>query len=334
MKMPNPCGGRPCEEAIATFEAAVRERPADALGHYQLGLCYSGSCRVHSQVSPEMATAYLWRALALAGAGEFLRASILDALGNTLIRCPDRPRDAALRDAIACHGEAAAMYRAIGNPGDWARTQFNLGNSCCELSEATGEDHWQEAVCHYEKSLEVRTRKENSERYAAVLENLGTAYRRLPGEAAGANVRKSIECYHRALRVCRRSANPARNAALQNNIGNAYLSLPQEDEPAAARNARRALRCFARALRIQSADKRSRAYGITQYNRAQAFFRLARSSPRRNIRFAVTCLEEAGAAFQACHEQRYVRLIQTQLEPFRRGSEPACEHGRRNVQRS
>lgn len=309
------CAGRLCEDVISAIEEAVRRRPDDFRGPYQLGLCYSGACRTHSLTSPEMAVAYLRRALSLLGprAGSN-RAGILDALGNTLVRCIEMPREEVLRDAIGCHREAAEIYRSLGRSNDWARMNFNLGNSCCELSETSGEDHWQEAVSHYEKSLEVRSRRRDSERYAAVLENLGTAYRRLPGGLAGSNVRKSIECYRRALRVCPCAVHPSRNAALQNNIGNAYLSLPEKDSPAADRNARRALRCYTKALRIQGADKHSCAYGITQYNRAQAFLRLARGSPRRNAGMAVNCLEEAYAAFESRGEGRYVQLVRMLLE--------------------
>ena len=100
----------------------------------------------------------------------------------------------------------------------------------------------------------------------------------------------------------------------QNNLGNAYLSLPETDEKTIARNARRALHHFDRALRIQCRDKSSRAYGITQYNRAQAHYRLAQTSPGGNPKVAVTCLEEALAAFQSCGEDRYTQLVRAQLE--------------------
>ncbi len=312
------CGAARCEEVIAALEEAIRRQPADALRLYQLGLCYGGGCRAHSLTSPLMAAEYLKRALNQASAGGLLRASILDALGNTRIRCGDRQRDAALRDAIACHTEASGIYRAAGNFDDWARTQFNLGNSCCELSEATGEDHWGEAVSHYEKALEVRTRKRDPERYAAVLENLGTAYRRLPGTASAENVKKAIACYRLALRACPQATHPARNAALENNLGNAFLSMPATAGVAAGRNARLALWHFNHALRIQAAGKHECAYGITQYNRAQAYLRLA-GSRGRNAEAALDCLEDAYAVFDQCGERRYAELAKKQLAQIGRG---------------
>lgn len=316
------CAAKRCEEAIHALESDLNSCPADALLCYTLGFCYSGGCRAHTLVSPEMASAYLRRALILAGQAAFLRASILDTLANTLVRCTDRPKAAALRDAIACHTEAAALFRAAGNSHDCARAQFNLGNSCCELSEATGEDHWREAVGHYESALQVRTRKQDPLGYAAVLENLGTAYRRLSSDG----VYRAIQCYRRALRVCPRAAYPARNAALENNLGNALLSLTAANSADAGRNARRALRHFNRALDILAGGSRNCTYAITQYNRAQAYLRLA-GQHSRAAGTAVDCLEDAFTVFQACGEQNYASLIRSQLERIGGG---ACEHGSRH----
>jgi tetratricopeptide (TPR) repeat protein len=215
--------------------------------------------------------------------------------------------------AIECHIDAADIYRSLGMSGDWGRAQFNLGNSYCDLSEMGGEDHWQEAVSRYEASLCVRTREKDPGRHAAVLENLGSAYRRIV-DSTGGNVRKSIKCYQRALRIYTAATHPDKSAALENNLGNAYLSLLEKDEKTRVRNARRALRHFDRALRIQSRDRCSPVYGITQYNRAQAHYRLAQASPGGNPKVAVTCLEEALAAFQSCGEEHYTALVRAQLE--------------------
>jgi len=310
------CAGRHCEEAIDLLECAVRAQPGDLSLHYSLGLCYSGACGVsHPLICPDLAIPYLRRALGFAGKDAAIaRAAILDALGTALVRSRDVPRAAAAGTAVECFREAARIYEKCARPDDWARTLFNLGNTLCDLAEFTGEDRWREAVSCYEESLRVRTREKDPERYAATLENLGSAYRRLPGGGAGGNVRKSIRCYQRALRIYAPATHPDQSAALQNNLGNAYLSLPNPDEKTIARNARRALLHFDRALRIQCRDKRNRAYGITQYNRAQAYCRLAQASPGGTSRVAVACLEEACAVFQSCGEDRYMQLARARLE--------------------
>jgi tetratricopeptide (TPR) repeat protein len=310
------CDARNCESAINLIEAEVRAQPCNPSLYYSLGLCYSGACGFsHPLICQDLAICYLRRALSLLKEDRGMgRATTLDALGTALVRGRDAPSAAAATAAIDCYREAARIYEKCGRLDDRARTLFNLANTNCELSEITGEDHWREAVYQYEESLQVRTLEKDPERHAAVLENLGSAYRRLSAGDPGENVTKSIRCYQRALRIYAPATHPDKSAGLHNNIGNAYLSLPQTDEKTTARNALRALHHFDRALRIQSRDKSSRAYGITQYNRSEAHHRLAQIAAAGNPKAAVTCLEEALSAFQSCGDDRYARLVRSQLK--------------------
>ena len=264
------CADVRCEEAIELLERAVWEQSGNYNIYFKLGLCYSGGCRRHTLTSAEIATAYLRQALRLLGpGGGVARAAILDALGNTLASTAGGARVEALREAIGHQEEAACIYSTSGEPDDWARAEFNLGNSCCELAEAADESrYWREAVAHYEEALRVRTREKNPARHAALLENLGSAHRRL-------DARCSIGYYRRALQIYHHLSDPARHAAIENNIGNAYLALPETDPRTALRNVTRALRHFDRALRIKG------QCAITEKNRAQAFSRLARLSPKQ-----------------------------------------------------
>jgi tetratricopeptide (TPR) repeat protein len=115
--------------------------------------------------------------------------------------------------AIDSHREAAQLYESFGLTDDCARLHFNLANSCCELSDLTGADRWQETVLHYEQSLRVRTRWADPERYTITLENLGTAYRRLPA-ADGSNLKNSIKCCRQAMHIYAAAAYPDKNASL------------------------------------------------------------------------------------------------------------------------
>ncbi|MDR3698282.1 MAG: hypothetical protein P4L56_01525 [Candidatus Sulfopaludibacter sp.] len=291
------CALGDCEASIAVLEQSVCRQPHNYALHYKLGVCYGGLCRSHPLVHPDTAAAYLRQALRLVPEPTGVRAAILDQLAGTLLRIPG---DTALREAIDCHLEAARLYRTLGMAEDWSRTEYNLGNSCCDLSERTAEEHWREAIAHYLTSLEIQTREKHAARDAAVLINLGTAYRRVH------NLDLCINCYRRALRFQATRSNPEKRATLENNLGNAILSLPEPDERTAARNARRALRHFDRALR----DSRGRALAIAQYNRAQAYLRL---DPRQ----AVECLQSAEAAFQSCGDDRCTQLVHSQLQLIR-----------------
>jgi len=266
------CAAGKCEESINLLERAVQSRPSDFRLHYRLGQCYSGCCRPHPLVHPDMAVPFLRQALRLLGSDTGVaRAAVLEQLGNTLIERVELPA------AIDCHLAAAEIYRSLDMLEDWARVEFNLGNSYCELSEATAEDYWQEAISDYEKSLQVRTLKKDPGKHAAILENLGTAFRHLPGQEA-----KSIQCYRRALRIYTPAANAGKCAALHNNLGNAFLALPATEAEAISRNARRALRHFDRALDLLSDQPQISAYGIAQHNRGQAQKRMARALDRRS----------------------------------------------------
>ncbi len=309
------CAEGRCADAVHLLEKAVQNRPGDFALYYRLGICHAGACRPHQEVHPDLAAQYFRQALRLSGDNaDLTRAVILDALGDVLRRSRTVTAVTALQASIDCLREAAAIYRSLGMPGELARTQFNLGNCFCDVSEIAGEDRWHEAVGHYEEALRVRTRDHDPERHAALLENLGSAYRRLSSGGPGDNVKQSIRCYQRALRICP----PCRSAALHCNLGNAYLSLPGTGEGSAARNARRALRHFDRALGLQSRDPGSRAYGITQYNRALAFHRLQPGSPGAAPEGALACLEKAVAAFESCGEVRYMQLARAQLDRIAR----------------
>jgi tetratricopeptide (TPR) repeat protein len=313
------CSAGRCVEAIELLEQAARLWPGHFELHYTLGICYSGSCRPHAQTSPEMAASYLREALRLLGGGEpAIRAAMLEQLGNAMLHSRAAPREAALRSAIDTHLEAAAIFNALSSRDDAGRIHFNLGNSWCELSEITGEDFWQQSVFHYEAALAVRTRERDPERHAAVLENLGTAYRRLTTGDPGRNVMTCIGCYRRALWVYARRQQPEKSAALQNNLGNAFLSLPAPDSSTMARNARLGLRHLDRALRIRASNQSSRDYAVTQFNRAQAYFRLARAGEASQLEAAAKCLEQAYVTFQQLGDERYSRIVQSQLAGLRR----------------
>jgi len=224
------CAAGNCRESIERMEEDVRHHPGDFRLHYKLGICYSGCCKSHPLVHPEMAVPYLRQALQLLPANPGVaRAAVLDQIGNALIERAKREGAESLCAAIETHRSAAEAFLKLRRIDDWARVQFNLGNSYCELSDVSGEDHWEEAVEAYRKALLVRTRHKDPEQHAMVLENLGTAYRHL------ADVSNALRCFRASLHVHTAAAHPEKCAALHNNLGNLYLSIPD----ATVRNSRR-----------------------------------------------------------------------------------------------
>jgi tetratricopeptide (TPR) repeat protein len=93
----------------------------------------------------------------------------------------------------------------------------------------------------------LTTSKRTPENRALIQNNLGIAYRDLPGEDRGNNFRRAIACYEAALQVQTREAFPVKWAMIQNNLGSAYGSLPGGDR---GDNLRRAIACYEAALEI------------------------------------------------------------------------------------
>lgn len=317
-KMIGLCEAARCEEAIAVLEEMVRLEPRSYDLQYQLGVCYSGLCRKHSLIQPDIAVEHYRSALVL---GKFpvdslARADILSGLGNglrlsTLLECGER-----LHGAIDCHRVAASIYLNRGAADRWAEEQYNLGNAWCEVCEAEYPAKWNRAIGHYRSALEFHTREKDPERFASTMQNLGTAYRELPTGDRGKNVRRAIACYHTALRVFTLAAHPEKNAALHNNLGNAYLTLPETNGDGCSRNVLRALRHFRAALRVRTRGEHPCDYGITRFNQGAAFLQLAtcNSDRRACLERAAACYHEAEDCCESCGNSDYSEFARRRRE--------------------
>jgi len=326
------CTNHRCEEAVDLLERAVRKQPANSELLYRLGICYSGGCRQNSLTNPDLAVEYLRRALSLTASSKdpLFCAGILDALGNAYVYSRHLPRIARLVAALDCHRTASALYKSRNQLDDWAREEYNQGNAWCELPEEEYRDKWQQAILHYEQALQVRTRDKNPLRYAATLQNLGTAYRQLKSGDQIANVLKAADCYRCALQVFDLSAFPAQHAALSNNLGNAFLTLAMADEKIKRRCARRALKHLDRALRVRTRAKNPADYAVTQYNRGQAFLLLATEDSDDGYVKAAACFQEAHDCFLLCGQAKSAKSARQQIQRIRLMA--ANQHARANLQ--
>jgi tetratricopeptide (TPR) repeat protein len=274
-------------------------RPADPDIHYQLGFCYTGGCRAHSLLDPEIAIFHYRRALSLSASENTLaRAMVLGALGNAYLSAP-RHAGPRLLTAIHCYEEASEIYDRAGRLDAWAREQFNLGNAWCEMPEGEFLEKWERAIEHYKRALSIRTQQRDAKHYVATLQNLGTAYRELKTGDSSGNIRRTIECYHHAIRALPRSAPNGKRADLHHNLGNAYLTLAWKGIDG-ARNLRRAIRHLDRALVARTRSQCRFDYAATQFSRGQAYLQqaLVCGGDRAAKGQARVCLEEARDNFR------------------------------------
>lgn len=312
------CGAQRCEEAISLLESAFAEQPCNAELCHQIGICYSGACRRHSLENLPMAAAYFERALELVPprGSRATRARYLDSLGNA------RRAGRQAGKALPLLEEAARIYQELAMEEDWARTEYNLGNVCCELAGAGDASLWEQAVRHYANALHVRTERNDPARFVATAQNLGTAYRELPSGDRGANLRQAIGCYSAAFRACVALHWEGRCADLHNNLGNAYLHLP-DTATSPCKNVRRALRHYALALRFRNKDSRPHEYAVTQFNRGQGYLLLACCDSGPSLRRASQCFHEALDGFLSSGDDLNARLASRRLEALDQISLPA-----------
>jgi tetratricopeptide (TPR) repeat protein len=270
-------------------------------------------------VSLPLSIAYFERALGLVRTGgpEAVRAKYLDSLGNA--RLADHHPAA----AVPPLEEAARIYQNRGLREDWARTEYNLGNVCCELAETGAPSMWEKAVRHYLSALRVRTEKSDAMRFAATVQNLGTAYRELPSGNRAANLRKAIGCYCAAFRVYTGAHMADKCADLHNNLGNAYLNLPDPPE-ASCKNIRRALRHYALALRVRTKIDRPHDYAVTQFNCGQGYLLLAACGSSESVQPAATCFRESLDVFLLCGDGTNTEMVAHRLEALDRVSSTAA----------
>jgi tetratricopeptide (TPR) repeat protein len=321
------CTKHRCKEAVDLLEEAVRLQPANSELHYRLGICHSGGCPHTSMTNPDLAVEYLRHALSLTACSNdpLICAGILDALGNSYAYSRQLPKKVRLEAALECHRTAAELYFSRNQLDDWAREEYNQGNAWCELPEEEHPDKWLQAIMHYEQALRVRTLDKNPLRYAATMQNLGTAYRQLNNGDRIANIRKAADCYRRALTVYGASAFPIQYAALHNNFGNAYLSLAVTDEKIRHRCAQRALKHLDRALEVRTRAEYPVDFAVTQYNRGQAFLLLIENGQQEGYVKAVGCFQEAHDCFLLCGQAKSAKAARQQVQRVR---QLAANHNR------
>jgi tetratricopeptide (TPR) repeat protein len=295
---------QPLEEAVATFQEALKERTRDrvpldwaqtqtALGDalWRLGEREAGTARL------EAAVAAYQEALK-----ERTRervpldwAATQNSLGNALWRLGERETGTArLEAAVAAYQEALKECTRELAPLDWAATQNNLGNALLRLGEReTGTARLEAAVAAYQEALKEWTRERVPLDWALAQNNLGLALFRLGERETGtARLKAAVAVYQGALKERTRERVPLDWAQTQNNLGLALMSLGVEETDTARLEA--AVAVYQEALKERTRERVPLDWAQTQNNLGLALMSLGlRETGTARLEAAVAAYQEA-----------------------------------------
>lgn len=183
------------------------------------------------------------------------------------------------------------------------------------MPESDFPSKWEKAIRHFEQALSIRAREKDPERHAAILQNLGTAYRELKTGNRAANIRRAVRCYCQAMRSLHKPAASRRWADLHHDLGNAYLTLASSGEER-SRNILRAIRHLDRALTVRTKVQSQFNYAATQLSRGEAFLQWAviGFGGISSLEKAHACFDEARIGFTQCAQTDLAAAAQKRLD--------------------
>ncbi|YAF96746.1 MAG: tetratricopeptide repeat protein [Nodularia sp. CChRGM 3473] len=164
------------------------------------------------------------------------------------------------------------------------RTPHNAGD---------GKNYIEQGIEFYHLALKLISPTEQSETYARVQNNLGTAYGDLARFVNPAdNWQQAVSAYSEALRYRTAEMEPLKYAACQNNLGTAYWHLGQYNQPIV--HLKKAIASYKQALAYYIPEQEPLKYGMIQNNIGTAYWNLAQyEQPAENLQLAIDVYSEA-----------------------------------------
>jgi len=236
---------------------------------------------------------------------------ILNDLGNLywmLSRRLGEPQHKQEQLELAIHAYNAALMNVSPQrqPLSYGTVQNNLAAVYGELARyRQPAENWQQSVLAYQEALrysgwELENSHAEPLRYAATLNNLGTAYWNLAQHCQPVpHLRQAISAYNEAIRYCNCTA-PLDCGMLQNNLGTAYWNLAQYEQP--QENLLLAISAYEVALTYRTFAAVPAACAATQNNLGTAYWHLAalcKAKPEQRLQFLQQCVKAYEAALNA-----------------------------------
>jgi CHAT domain-containing protein/tetratricopeptide (TPR) repeat protein len=177
---------------------------------------------------------------------------------------------------------AAGMYLAItlGEAGVlWAQRRWGDRG-----------ENLERAIECFEDLLTCHARETDSETWADINNNVGTAYmERLEGDRVE-NLERAISFITKALGVTRRETHPSRWAKMCRNLGSAFLQQRAWDR---GENIERAIRLYEESLNIAIVETDARDWAQTYNNLGLAYAKRLQGDPAENIERAIDWYRDA-----------------------------------------
>ncbi|MBW4510150.1 MAG: tetratricopeptide repeat protein [Scytonematopsis contorta HA4267-MV1] len=156
-----------------------------------------------------------------------------------------------------------------------------------------GQSYIEQGISFYQLALKLISPETNSETYARVQNNLGTAYGDLArfGDPAE-NWQQAVVAYSETLRFRTAQMDAIKYAATQNNLGTAYWHLAQHSQPVV--HLKKAIAAYKFALVHYVPSQEPLKYGMIQNNIGTAYWNLAQhENGEENLLLAIEVYNEA-----------------------------------------
>ncbi|GAI93956.1 unnamed protein product, partial [marine sediment metagenome] len=177
--------------------------------------------------------------------------------------------------SIQAYHEALKVRTLKDFPTDYAKSQFNLGNTFRIFAEVENTpENCEKAILAYHEALKVYTLESFPMDYAGTQNNIGIAYFHLAEvENEAENCEKAIQAYHKALKVRTLKDFPWNYAMTQNNLGNAYHTLARFESR--VENCTKSIQACHEALKVYTLENYFMQYATVQNTLGNAYNTLA-----------------------------------------------------------
>ena len=191
----------------------------------------------------------------------------------------------------------AALQQPTGKEKDaesWAALHNELGSGLAHNPQGPRAENFEQAIAHYQKSLDVHTRQAYPEEWARAQIRLGNAYGDRDRGDRAENLEKAIAHYLQALEVYTVQVYPERWATTQYNLALVYRKRICGER---AGNLEQAITRFEQALQVYTRQSHPEDWAGTELNLGEAYRHRVCGNRADNLEQAISHYKQALGVF-------------------------------------